>query len=134
MTHQKAAFAFTPDFFVDFVDETHRLGDVCSAKYGCPQSSPITMETAANPLVLRSTVAGRSEWTHLALHTVQSLERIFNSAHAEPGPGYPSALVSLERMLCRLTPLRGGTASRLQACPDRLTLKATPARPGCGTL
>ena len=63
------------------------------------------------------TVAGRSKWTHYALHTVQNLVRVLNSAHVQPGPGYPSALVSLERMLFRLTPTRGGTAYHSRHVP-----------------
>ena len=47
----------------------------------------------------------------------QSLVRALNSAHAQPGPGYPSALVSLERMRCRLTLLRGGTAYHSRHVP-----------------
>ena len=60
---------------------------------------------------------GQKKWTHQALHTVQSLVRVLNSAHAQLGPGYPSVLVRLEKMLCRLTPLRGGTAYHSRHVP-----------------
>ena len=65
---------------------------------------------------------------------MQSLVRVLNSAHAQPGPGYPSVLVSLDSGEDAVPP---DTAEKrhslpLQACRDRLTVKATPARPGCG--
>ena len=66
------------------------------------------------------------------MHTVQSLVRVLNSAHAQSGPGYPSVPISQPGE----DAVPPDTAEKrhslpLQACPDRLTVKATPARPGC---
>ena len=56
--------------------------------------------------------------TYCTLHTVQSPVRVLNFAHARrTGPGYSSVLVSLERMLYRLTPLRNGTAYHSRHVP-----------------
>ena len=55
------------------------------------------------------------------------------TAHAQPGPGYPSVGISQPGE----DAVPPDTAEKrhslpLQACPDRLTVKASPARSGCG--
>ena len=70
-------------------------------------------ESTRNPIALHEfgddsalSAFTRTQWT-----------AAFNSAHAQPGPGYPSVLVSLERMLNRLAPLRSGTAYHSRHIP-----------------
>ena len=86
--------------------------------HGKPSNTP----DAAYLGTLDSAVAGRSKWIVSGRTRLCTLCRAWyayklNSAHAQAGPGHPSVLVSLERMLCRLTPMRGGTAYHSKHVP-----------------